>query len=251
MVRLFRDAPHALSGAYAVNAIDDAVERERFERHLHRCQKCTSEVRGLTETAGKLALAAARPPPEQMRDDVLLAVSRTRQLPPVVERDRSSRARNWWTIRAPMLSFTVAAVSLAVTIALVIGLVAISRQLDAAKSRSEALSSVLGASDARAATHRTTDGGRATVVYSLRDHSMIFTSQGLPPPPPGKVYEMWLIGPPTVRPAGLLPSGQACRSGPFLAHGVATGDDFGLTVEPAGGTSKPTTTPIVIIPLRR
>jgi hypothetical protein len=34
-----------------------------------------------------------------------------------------------------------------------------------------------------------------------------------------------------------------------LAGGVAPGDKFGMTVEPAGGTAQPTTTPIVVLTL--
>jgi anti-sigma-K factor RskA len=79
---------------------------------------------------------------------------------------------------------------------------------------------------------------------------MVFTSHGLPPLPPGKVYQLWFIGPPTVRSAGLLPAAQAGQAGPVLASGLVRGDEIGLTVEPAGGTRKPTTTPILIIKLR-
>jgi hypothetical protein len=35
-----------------------------------------------------------------------------------------------------------------------------------------------------------------------------------------------------------------------LATGLSPGDELGLTVEPAGGSAKPTTTPILVIPLR-
>ena len=37
------DDIHALSGAYAVDALDD-VERARFERHLANCEACRAEV---------------------------------------------------------------------------------------------------------------------------------------------------------------------------------------------------------------
>jgi anti-sigma-K factor RskA len=36
---------------------------------------------------------------------------------------------------------------------------------------------------------------------------------------------------------------------PVLASGVAADDKVGVTVEPAGGTSSPTTTPIVVLTL--
>ena len=41
---------HALSGAYAVDALDD-IERAAFERHLAACAECRAEVASLRETA--------------------------------------------------------------------------------------------------------------------------------------------------------------------------------------------------------
>jgi anti-sigma-K factor RskA len=35
---------------------------------------------------------------------------------------------------------------------------------------------------------------------------------------------------------------------PVLASGLLAGDKIGVTVEPAGGTAQPTTSPIVVIP---
>ena len=45
---------HPLSGAYAVDALDD-LERARFERHLAECPDCTAEVASLREAAAMLA----------------------------------------------------------------------------------------------------------------------------------------------------------------------------------------------------
>ena len=98
-------------------------------------------------------------------------------------------------------------------------------------------------------TQATTRGGTATVVVSRAQQKMIFTTAGLPPLPAAEVYELWLIGPPRVRPAGLLPPPSAGKTAPLLASGLVAGDKVGVTVEPAGGTSMPTTTPILLISL--
>jgi anti-sigma-K factor RskA len=251
-VKLLRADVHSLTGAYAVDAIDDEAETERFERHLRRCQQCTGEVRGFAETATRLAYAASMPPPPAMRANVLTAITQTRQLPPVTEHTRA-RARSSlasWPGRMPLLSYAFAAACAGVAVVLLIVLVGTRHQLDRADERNAALAAVLAAPDSRASTQTTSAGGHVTLVYSLRKHAVIFTSHGLPAPPPGKVYELWLIGPPRVRPAGLLGRGTSGRSGPLLASGAVRGDDFGVTVEPAGGTKKPTTSPIVVIPLR-
>ena len=77
-----RDDLHVLTGSYALDAISDA-EREEFERHLQHCQACAAEVRGMRETAVRLARARAVAPPARMEQRVLAATYRTRQLPPL------------------------------------------------------------------------------------------------------------------------------------------------------------------------
>ena len=63
------------------------------------------------------------------------------------------------------------------------------------------------------------------------------------------MYQLWLIGKTKTTSAGLLPPAQAGQTPPVLASGVVKGDTLGLTVEPAGGSAQPTTTPILALPL--
>lgn len=245
-MKLFRYDVHALTGAYAVGAVDDEFEREKFERHMRRCQQCAGEVRGLSETATRLAFGASRPPPAGMRDFVLSAISRTRQLPPVVDHGKP-RAQRWWTGRLPMLSYSFAMAAAGVAIVLLISLISARHELDQARASNAALAAVLSAPDSRSVTQTISSGGRVTLVYSLHRHAMIVTTHGLPAPPPGKVYQLWFIGPPATRSAGLLPGSRAGRAGPVLSSGLARGDTIGITIEPAGGTRLPTTKPILLV----
>ena len=254
MVRPLRANPHVLTGAYAVDAIDDETERSRFEHHVRRCQDCAAEMRGMAETATLLAFAAAQPAPPQLRDRVLAAISRTRQLPPLVEGHRQSEVRAApsqprpaWRPRAAWL---VAAASLIAVIALTVTLVQTRAQLDRSRTVQARIAALLAAPDARAISQPTSAGGTATVVYSRERHALVVTSAQLPPPPQGKVYELWLLGPPRVRPAGFLRPARNGRSAPVLVPGLVGGDQLGVTVEPAGGTPRPTTTPILVMPLR-
>ncbi len=86
-------------------------------------------------------------------------------------------------------------------------------------------------------------------MVSRTEGTIVFTSSGLPALPPAKVYELWLLGPGSARPAGLLPEPSAGKTAPVLASGLEAGDKVGMTVEPSGGTSSPTTTPILVMPL--
>ena len=90
---------HALTGSYVLDAVE-GPERDRFELHLRRCPSCVTEVRGLRETAARLAMAAAAQPPAPLREQVLAMARRTRQLPPVTA-ERSRRRPAWMPRRSP------------------------------------------------------------------------------------------------------------------------------------------------------
>jgi anti-sigma-K factor RskA len=250
-VRFFwRRDLHALAGAYALNALDGA-ERDRFERHLRGCRACESEVRGFAATAAALAMAAAAEPPPGLKQRVLAAAAVTRQSPPAVAKvaaHRRPRATAPWRPWLPRLAVSAAAVGLVA--AAVLGGVTVwtQHQLTTAQAENQAIAAVLAAPDAQIASAPTTAGGTATVVASHSEAKMVFTSSGLGALPPSKVYELWFLGK-TARPAGLLPPARAGRTAPVLASGLTAGDKVGVTVEPAGGSSSPTTTPIVVLTL--
>ncbi len=73
---------HALSGAYALDALPDD-ERSAFEAHLAQCEPCRTEVRELQETATRLAEGTELAPPPHLRERVMTAVARTRQDSPL------------------------------------------------------------------------------------------------------------------------------------------------------------------------
>src|SRR5262249_58146806 len=96
-MKLRRHDRHTLSGVYVLDAVESTAERDRYEHHLGRCQTCAGEVRELREVTTNLAMAAEVQPPPAMRPQVLAAVRRTRQLPPVTEDEpRRGRLWSWW-----------------------------------------------------------------------------------------------------------------------------------------------------------
>ena len=243
-MQLLRPDLHTLTGAHVLDALDDPAEQHRFARHLRRCQACAAEVRSLREVATSLALAATTEPPPAMRERVMAAVRRTRQLPPELAHHASPR-------RPRMIPVLAAIGAFAVVVACVLGLRLYStqRQLTATQARAQAINAVLSAPDARILSARTSSGGVATVVVSAARRDLIVAVAGLRPLPDGEVYQLWLIGPPRTRSAGLLPAAVNGRAGPVLAAGLAPGDKLGMTIEPAGGTSQPTTSPLMVVAL--
>jgi anti-sigma-K factor RskA len=253
----WRRDPHALAGPYALDALDDA-ERDRFERHLRRCRACENEVRGFAATAAALGRAAAAEPPSGLKERVLAAAAVTRQLPPVTDTPRWRRAATGRRVTGagttrtfgmiPKIATGVAAVSLAAAVALAVITIGMNDSLKTERARSQAIAAVLAAPDARIVTGPTSAGGTATVVASRRAGKIVFTSSGLRVLPSSQVYELWFLGPGQARPAGLVPAaGITGSTAPVLASGLQARDSVGVTVEPAGGTATPTTTPVVVL----
>jgi anti-sigma-K factor RskA len=248
-MRFLRHDLHSLSGAYALDALEPGAERDRFTRHLSRCQSCASEVRGFREVATALAFATAAEPPAELRDRVLAAAARTRQQPPEVRthaRPRRARSRVPWV---PWLSGVVATASIVVAVLFGFAQAHTQDELNQVRAENQAISLLLSAPKAKLLTYPVTHGGVATVVLAADRHELAVVTTGLPALPPGKVYQLWLIGKPTITSAGLLPPAKDGQTPAVLATGVVKGDALGLTVEPAGGSAQPTTKPILALPL--
>ena len=250
-MKLFRRDLHSLSGAYALDALEQGAESERFARHLNRCPSCASEVREFREVATAMAFAAASAPPPELRDRVLAAAALTRQLPPeVTSRARSHRARGRARVPwVPWLSGVVATAAVVVAVLFGFARAHTEQELNQVRAQNQAIALVLSAPQVKLLTHATTEGGVATVVLAADRHELVVTTNGLPALPAGQVYQLWLIGTTKTVSAGLLPSARSGQTGPVLASGVVQGDRLGLTIEPAPGTTKPTTTPILALPL--
>jgi anti-sigma factor RsiW len=248
-----RDDLHVLTGSYVLDAVSDA-EREEFERHLQNCPSCEAEVRGLRETAARLALACAVTPPARMEQQVLAATYRTRQLPPLpADRPRRSPRRQTLPRRTsssstfPRRTVTrrvavlAAAASVAAAVALGITQLTAQHQLD--QARATAIARVITAPDAHVETARTSAGGSVTVVASVALREAVVSTSGMASLPSSRVYQVWVMSPSGARSAGLI------HGSSLLASAVRPGDRIGITVEPAAGTARPTTTPVAVLPV--
>jgi anti-sigma-K factor RskA len=256
-VRLRGSDPHTLAGAYAMDAVPEP-DRSRFERHLAGCDSCRQEVRGLREATAALAAATEVRPPARLRDAVLRTAGQTRQLPPAAAPAPAAWAaagdqrRSRWRPRL--------VIAVAVGLACVLAVVAVAAgvvtygmrgRLDQTQGRDHAVAAVLSASDATMRSARVTTGGTATVVMSHHERALVFTAADLHVLPAGESYELWLIGPAGTRPAGLIDASPRARMvGPMVVSGLAAGDSVGMTVEPDGGSPRPTSPPVLLINLR-
>ncbi len=243
---------HTLTGAYALHALSEP-ERARFERHLADCPACAREVREFAGTAARLGLAASLVPPPAMRERFLRGITAVRQVPPDEPRRASGDGRGptWFARRATHL-----ALAACMTVAAGLGGVAVWQHHEAEQARggaeqvqrqARALARVLAAPDATMTSGRFQDGGVATVVASRSQDraGVIADARRLPV---DWVYQMWFDDGRVMRPARLLGRGGTGASA-VMSGAVNGARGIGITVEPAGGSPRPTTEPVAALEL--
>jgi hypothetical protein len=262
-MRARRAALHTLVGAYVLDAVTHQ-ERSDFERHALTCEQCREDVSGLREAAAQLAMAAAVSPRPVLREQVIRAAGRTRQLPPLVDSEQSARQPGWRKVAAqlrlagkapvkrPWLArlAAVAVTALAVT-AVVLGVhvSVMQSRISALQQRDGAIAAILGSHDATTLTAQVKTGGMATLVMSHQARSLVFTATGLHRLPASKAYELWLMSPSGTTSAGMLPPDHHGMSGPVVVSRLRPGDKLGLTIEPSAGTGHPTSAAVVMVAL--
>jgi anti-sigma factor RsiW len=234
---------HALTGAYVLDAVSDE-ERAAFERHLAECETCAQEVVELRETATRLARAASEDPPPRLREAVLASIREVRQDPP--HEPRPARVTRLTPRRWPLrLTATAAAVFLAVAASLGVLLAREQDALEAARAQTQAVAEILRADDATVTTVDES-GARMTLVASKSEDRLYLLTEGLAAPPDGHTYQAWVIGDEFLS-AGLLNPDDGRAS--LDVHGINAGQALGITIEPAGGSAKPSGEPVMTFEL--
>ncbi|QGV77331.1 anti-sigma factor [Streptomyces ficellus] len=239
---------HTLVAAYALGALDDD-EREDFDAHLLACEACRQEAAEFRATTARLAAAAAQPPPTAAKAEVMAAIDGVRQLPPRIPAPSAAPVLGGILRRRAVPLALAAGVAAAV-----LGGVAVwqaqngqdlEQQARQAQRQLDAVSAVLAAPDAGTVHGRAANGALTTVVASDRQNAAVFTAANLPAPGTGKTYQLWLDHDGTMRPAGLIHGDGTV----VLTGNPADAGAVGLTVEPAGGSPRPTTDPLLLMTL--
>lgn len=217
---------HGLSGAYAVDALDD-LERARFERHLAECPECQAEVASLREAASLLSETTSFEPPASLRESVLASIETVRPLPPVVA-DLTARADR----RRRRFQGLVAA---AAAVILVGGGVAVwqpwadDEQVQVALNATD---EVLAAPDAESYDMQVGES-TVTVVRSAQLNKAVLQAPDLPPAPNGHAYALWLQHDDAMVLAGIVNADDDTEA-ILLSGDAKTADGAGITVEEAG-----------------
>lgn len=215
------DAPHSLVAAYALDALEPDEERD-FEQHLAMCERCRHDLAGLREAAVALAYGSVGPkPPPELKERILAQARAERPAAVPLER----RRRNW---TAPLA----ATAAIAAAAAIVLGVWGATRS-----NGTDPISSVLAQPGAKLVPL----GSSGSVAVAPSGDAAL--ALAVPPAPSGKTYEAWVIrGGQPVR-AGIFP-GRAGTSVLTIKAQVRAGSLVAVTLERAGGVSKPTRKPL-------
>jgi len=236
--------PHALTGAYALDALD-GEELVRFRAHLDECDSCPTEAAELRNTAIRMFSLVELTPPAELRDRVLHAVNRTPQLAPlpVSLADRRERGRK---------RIIAAAGGLLAAAAVAAGALVFVNADETPTVGTDTLSAqIQTAADAVQFEPNTATGAvDATIILSPSLDAAVIDVTNLPAPEAGKTYQAWVFAGDEVIPSDTFePSAEGVVTTVIEDASAATG--FGVTIEPDGGspTGKPTTVPLLVFEL--
>jgi anti-sigma-K factor RskA len=204
---------HELSAAYALDALDPADERV-FETHLAHCEECREHVAAFQEAAAALGHGSvAPPPPPRLRDRILSEARRERG-------ENVAPLRPRWLLPA-----TATAAAVAACAALAFGLWA---------------ASLRGELDERAQVVALAGAQGSLVVAPSGEATLIVSNLAMAPL--DKTYEAWVIVDGEPRAAGLFRGGG--QTAVPLTRPVPDGAVVAVTLERAGGVSRPQTDPL-------
>jgi anti-sigma-K factor RskA len=236
----------ATAAGYVLGSLDPE-ERRAFESHLAGCAECSAEVASLWPVVGALATVVPQVTPRaEVRDRILSAA--------VVEAEAGStpfpesRVRTLHDRRPPAaLVWLPLAAAIVIAVAAAVYVVRLQRQLGDLQARfdqAQATTAVLAAPDLARIDLQgqpVAPDARARALWS-RSRGLVFTAANLPPAPPGKSYQVWVVTAQAPISAGLLtPDSSGVGTQYYLTPAdIAPPVAVAVTLEPAGGVAAPT-----------
>ncbi len=128
------------------------------------------------------------------------------------------------------------------------GSVAVAQHLSGNPTGTQTVASkVLADPQAARHTQNFPGGASAEVVSSSSLGRAVVVTHDMPDAPSGKVYQLWFKVGDELRSAGLMPAGGDQTV--VLDGDARQAQAVGITVEPAGGSAQPTSTPIAMMAL--
>ena len=239
------DVDHTLAAVYALDALDDN-ERVTFEQHMSTCDACADDVREMTATTARFALAAALAPPAELRSRVLELAQRTSQETAtnnVVSIRRSA-------VRSPVNRWLAGVAAAAVLVAGALGVTAYqgNQRADELQATATQLNTILTDPNSERSTTSVSGGGTGTFILSRESQQGVLVTTGIPSVSTDQTYQLWAINDTGAQSVGLYEADSA-GDGTKLVDFPDSASTFGMTVEPAEGSPQPTTDPVLLVSL--
>jgi anti-sigma-K factor RskA len=251
------DGAAELLGAYALDALPPG-EVSAVRSHLATCETHAAEAAALRATAAHLpALAGEAPAPAALRSRIMSAVAATPQdgaaaAPRVGPAradqavDAAPRAIASAPSRQPWYQRGVPGWTLAAAAAVVVGLLAWNITLvgDGAPTAEELAAR---ATDVRVINPEN-DRAAGAVIYFGEDERAALIASGVDPISDDETYQIWTLdedGSPTS--AGLVRPSDSGQLTAVFDFAPSESNAFAVTLEPAGGSPQPTTSPLFIV----
>jgi anti-sigma factor RsiW len=219
--------------AYALGALDEA-ERVTVAAHLETCDQCARDLAQFEDALFEAAAVGAvrADPPRDLRARIVL---RHRGARAATKEAWSARLREWLARPVPV------AVPLALAVLLVVSFSAVGIARRDADTYAQELAGVAdGRVVALAPQKNAADARGALVIPRTGDPYVVLR---LASPPTGKTWEAWVIKGQRPLAAGLSASGGVFTI--VLSAPVDAGDVVAVTLEPATGSSAPTSDPVL------
>jgi len=227
-----------LKDVYVLGALPEE-ERLEFERYLVAHPDLQGEIEELSTVAGLLALSVwEQEPPPGLRHKIMATVEAAH---PDTSR-RSWLAGLWDAVGVRDLALAAAAV-------LVVGLfswgVLLQGEVRDLQGRVQSLQSQPQGPQTIALGGAGTEQGARAELVTLKGDRAVLVAENMPPAPEGKTYQIWVIKGDTPKPSGLFePRGDSVAV--VVENPVEGAEAVAVTIEPEGGSKKPTTDPMLV-----
>ena len=220
-----------LATPYALDAVSDA-ERADIDRWVAAAPAAVAaafnnDVQAVRETMAAVSAATTAEPPEQLRAATLAAV-----------KPDPGRRLGW---RPAILAAAAAAI--------VVGLAAFTVGVLMRPATTPTVAEqILTAPDVQTVSAPLATG-TATVMFSRDRNAGVLVMNNVPPPNPGTVYQMWLIGAKGPTSAGTMGTATVSPSTTATLTNLGASTALAFTVEPGTGSAQPTTPILATLPL--
>jgi anti-sigma-K factor RskA len=243
-----------LKDAYVLGALPEE-ERLSFKDYLAAHPERQAEIDELGAVAGLLAFSPQeQEPPPELRRMVMEVVEAEAEPRRVRGRSTFAKVGDYLSVRS---------LALGAAALLVIGLlswnVLLQSQVEVLQGRvqdaqgrvQDLQAQVENARDQRQQSPTVelegswADQGANAKVVSIQENQVILVARNMPSVPEDQTCQIWVINDDVPKPSGLFQPDRNITAAP-ITNSITNADVIAVTVEPAGGSKKPTSDPVLL-----